>query len=99
MTSEQLPRRGPSLAERSAASGIGDPAARRPAVVDPARHCWVQAAEPWPGRWPGLLVEWRRDSAGDWQGRAVFAVPGVGGTQLVECWVEAGRLTPVREVP
>ncbi|MBA2717105.1 MAG: hypothetical protein H0U51_08650, partial [Propionibacteriales bacterium] len=43
-----------------------------------------------PGRWAGLLAEWRQDpDAGGWQGRVVYAVDDGGSTVLVEAWVHA----------
>ena len=93
---------GPTLAERSAA--------RTPAevTVDPdlaalqdrpravlTRHCWVTVPDS-PGRWAGLLAEWRQDTdAGGWQGRVVYAVDDGGGAVLVEAWVHARHLQPV----
>jgi len=39
------------------------------------RHCWVTGLPECPGRWAGLLAEWRQDTeAGGWQGRLVYAV-------------------------
>jgi hypothetical protein len=94
-SSEGPPRRGPSLSERSALTGIGDAAApaRRPPPADSARHCWVVDHPSWPGRWPGLLVEWRvRDR--QWQGRVVFVVGFEEQARSVECWLDATVLVP-----
>ena len=33
-----------------------------------APHCWVLNPAGAPGRWPGLLLEWRRAN-GEWEGR------------------------------
>jgi len=44
----------------------------RPVLI---RHCWVTGLSECPGRWAGLLAEWRQDrQAGGWQGRVVYAV-------------------------
>ncbi len=91
--------RGRSLADRSALSGIGtgpDPAATRGsgATARPhAQHCWVEDHPGSPGRWPGLLVEWRRGGRHGWQGRVVWAVDdGDGCSVLLEAWVDASHL-------
>ena len=98
------------MAERSAASAAG-PAPAAPAaevVADPelaalqgrprpvlTRHCWVTGLPDCPGRWAGLVAEWRQDSdAGGWQGRVVYAVDEHGRVVLVERWVPAEHLTP-----
>ncbi len=78
-------RRGPTLAERSAASGV------RPIPASSGRHCWVVGIPSAPGRWPGLLAEWRRTAAG-WEGRVIYAVDDDGATVLVEAWVAADAL-------
>ena len=61
----------------------------------PARHCWVVAGLDRAKR-PALLTEWRRDAAGEWQGRVVYLAklrPGEDWT-LVEEWVPAACLLP-----
>lgn len=80
-------RRGPTLAERSAGRADDPPRA------DGGRHCWVVDSPGHPGRWAGLLVEWRRVRDG-WQGRVVYAVPEPtgDGTRLVERWLDSGYL-------
>ncbi len=94
--------RGPTLAECSA---TGTPAE---VGVDPdlaglqnrprpvlTRHCWVTGLPECPGRWAGLLAEWRQDSqAGGWQGRVVYAVDDGASTVMVEAWVPARHLQP-----
>ncbi len=60
-----------------------------------------------PGRWPGLLVEWRAPAApadpepagveipSGWIGRVVYVVDKGGGeVVLVEAWVPAEHLRP-----
>jgi hypothetical protein len=48
-----------------------------------------------PGRWAGLLAEWRQDrESGGWQGRVVYAVDDGCSTVLVESWVAARHLHP-----
>jgi hypothetical protein len=79
----------------------GDGAALRDrvpaATPPPARHCW---AEPpgHPGPWPGLVVEWRKNADGAWEGRCVYVIDGVDptGSRLVERWLPAHCLTPVQ---
>ena len=89
----------PTLAERSGAAArppaerVREPGTR--AVVH--RHCWVQGLGDAPGRWPGLLVEWRQapDGAAGWQGRVVYVVsPGTAAPVVVEAWLAAGHLSP-----
>lgn len=60
------------------AAGVGRPA-----------HCWVSEPPGHPGTWPGLLVEWRRDTEG-WTGRVVFVV---GGAVVVETWLPSDQLS------
>ena len=74
--------RGPTLAERVGAA--------RPDDGGPARrHCWVVDSPGHPGRYPGLLAEWRR-AGGGWEGRVVYALDEPGsGCRLVERWVPA----------
>ena len=86
-------RRGPTLAERRAVGPVG--AARSRPVV--TRHCWVVGLPERPGRWAGLLAEWRQEGAsGRWQGRVVYAVDDDGATVMVEAWVPAAHLEPAR---
>jgi len=94
--------RSPTLAERSA---VGPPAE---AGTDPelaalrdrprpvlTRHCWVTGLSECPGRWAGLLAEWRQETeAGGWQGRVMYAVDDGVATVLVEAWVPARHLQP-----
>lgn len=90
-------RDAPSLAERSGvapASRVEEPPSDSTSRA--ARHCW---AEPpgHPGPWPGLVVEWRRTTRGDWHGRCVYAVtePDGSGVRVIERWLPASCLTPV----
>ncbi len=93
--------RGLTLAERSALAATGDaPTPGSPGSPDRARpvvtrHCWVIGLPHCPGRWAGLLAEWRQDRQdGGWQGRVVYAVDDADGTVLVEAWVAARHLQP-----
>jgi hypothetical protein len=80
------PGRGPSLADRV-----------RPHAPEQAeaRHCWVTDAPGHPGRYPGLLLEWRR-AGNDWAGLVSYAMPEVegAGCRLVQRWVPARCLEP-----
>jgi len=77
--------RGPTLAERVGSAPSGD---RAPAQ----RHCWVVDSPGHPGRYPGLLAEWRRADDG-WEGRVVYALDEPGSAcRLVERWVPAACL-------
>lgn len=94
-------RTGLTLAERSgqpspsAPDGDADRQTRdrvRPVVT---RHCWVRGLPDRPGRWPGLLAEWRQDGgSGRWLGRVVYVVDDAGQAVLIETWVDAEHLTP-----
>ncbi len=92
----------PTLAERSAVGTAGEVGADpelgarqdrpRPVLT---RHCWVIGLPERPGRWAGLLAEWRQDrAAGGWQGRVVYAVDDGAATVIVEAWVHARHLQP-----
>ena len=88
-------RQSPTLAERSALSGISTAQAlEQPAV----RHCWVSGLPDDAGRYPGLLAEWRsvrgQDGKVRWFGRVVYAVDGGDHAVLVEAWVPAEHLKP-----
>lgn len=84
-------RRSPTLAERS---GLRQPSAAR----QEARHCWVIDAPGHPGRFPGLLVEWRRSEHDGWEGRVVYAIDEPGGAaRLIERWLPAACLRPAAE--
>jgi hypothetical protein len=48
-----------------------------------------------PGRWPGLLAEWRRAPDGLWEGRVVYAVAVRDRCVLVEGWLGVHRLEQV----
>ncbi len=95
-------RLGPTLAERSAGGRAGEVDADpelaglqdrpRPVLT---RHCWVAGLPECPGRWAGLLAEWRQDRAGGgWQGRVVYAVDDGAATVIIEAWVPAHHLQP-----
>lgn len=103
-------RDGPTLADRVATGGPGAADPHGP-LAEPRRHCWVHGLPDTPGRWPGLLVEWRvepvrtngaapRQSGAtrpSWVGRVVYAVDDgqTHGVVLVEAWVPARYLRPV----
>ena len=102
-------RDGPTLAER-VAPGVCAAAGPPGPPSEPQRHCWVHGLPNSPGRWPGLLVEWRvvTDRPGpdpprsgvarpSWVGRVVYAVDDdqAGDIVLVEAWVPAQYLRPV----
>jgi hypothetical protein len=59
---------------------------------------WVLAGDG--ARWPGLLIQWRREPAGDghgeggWTGLVVYAVDVDGQPALIQVWVPADRLRP-----
>lgn len=50
-----------------------------------------------PGRWAGLLTEWRREQDyGRWAGRVVYVVDDAGQVVLVEAWIYAEHLSPAQ---
>ncbi len=92
----------PTLAERSAVGTArqvdADPEFAvlqdrpRPVLT---RHCWVTGLSECPGRWAGLLAEWRQDTdAGGWRGPVLYAVDDGAATVIIEAWVPAGHLQP-----
>ena len=66
------------------------------AEQDGGRHCWVVDSPGHPGRWPGVLLEWRRSDRG-WDGLVVYVIPEPhgDGVRLVERWVDAEHLERV----
>lgn len=58
----------------------------------PIRHVWVTDRH---GRLPGLLIEWRKRPDA-WHGRVVHAIKADDGWVIVEEWLPAGLLEPVR---
>jgi hypothetical protein len=90
-------RRGPTLAERS---GVSVPTAVPPEAEEPrrrvvvTRHCWVTGLPDRPGRWAGLLVEWRQADTGEWLGRVAYVVEDDARPVLVEAWLPGTRLRP-----
>ena len=69
---------------------------RDPAAEGGRRHCWVMSTARERGPWPGLILEWRRTSVGDWQARVVY-VPNPRDTSTIEQWFAAALLRPVDE--
>ncbi len=61
----------------------------------PRRHCWVDDPPGFPGRWPGVVVEWRRGASG-WEGRTLLVdVLGTDRPLGLEVWLDASHLTAV----
>jgi hypothetical protein len=77
---------GRTLAERS---GAGPAAEQRVA----GRPCWVIDAPGYPGRFPGIVLEWRR--AGDaWEARVAYAMDDARAARLVERSIANTHLHP-----
>src|SRR4051794_20394253 len=77
---------------------LGDPAEpagrdRSPRREAVARHCWVTDPAGVRGRWPGVVLEWRRRE-GRWQGRAVVVVLAGQDQQVVCAWFDQDDLAP-----
>jgi hypothetical protein len=60
------------------------------------KHCWVLNPPGAPGRWPGLLLEWRQTPSGRWEGRVADAAHLQNGHALVELWLPAELLHATR---
>jgi hypothetical protein len=76
----------------------GRPAKPPAATPCPVKHCWVTVPVDGGAPRPGLLLEWRKDVGGRWEGRVVYAAelrPGRWAT--VEEWVGEGVLDPLQE--
>jgi hypothetical protein len=83
-----------SLAERTSGKfRVGSQTAQpsRSGTAAGGRHCWVIDPPGAPGRWPGLLSEWRLGPTG-WQGLVAYVVPTERGAVLMQEWVDAQRL-------
>ena len=76
----------------------GDAAGAPPTRSTLAQHVWLLDAPGQPGRWPGLLVEWRRQDAGGWEARVVYAAPDADRPsvpRVLERWLPGECLRPV----
>jgi hypothetical protein len=60
----------------------------------PPRHCWVLNPPSAPGRWPGLVVEWRT-AGGHWEGRVVVVLGRGRDAAVLDVWMREEQLTPV----
>lgn len=81
---------------RAGAGRPGDPspAAHVERPTGPAKHCWVRAPVDAGSRRPGLLLEWRKDEIGRWEGRVVYVAQLRPDTWvLVEEWLAADLLS------
>lgn len=82
-------RRGPTLAERSAASGLTP----TPAQTRRRRHCWVQNPSGTGDPCPGLVLEWKRGQDG-WVALTAYLVEDGRDSVLVQGWLHASLLRP-----
>lgn len=57
------------------------------------RHVWVAMSRYEVDAYPGLVVEWRRESHG-WVARVAYVPGEQGDGTLVERWIEAKHLRP-----
>ena len=84
-------RRGrPTLAERGILPPI--PGEAGPPV---GRHCWITDPPGMPGRWAGVLVEWRR-SGDAWEGLVSYVALVGGRPAVLQAWLDARRLAAVQ---
>lgn len=84
-------RRGPNLAQRSAATRVAEGGADLEELR--RRHCWVIGPAQDPGPWPGLVLEWHRDAEG-WRARVVYLTDADGAQTVVQTWLDARLLRP-----
>jgi len=61
------------------------------------RHCWVVDAPDVPGRWPGVLLGWKRDQDG-WLGRVILGAEGRHGMVSMTLWVRGEHMQPVHRL-
>lgn len=59
-----------------------------------ARHCWVVNLAGYPGRWPGLLLQWSYTGQ-RWVGRVTVAAEDDNGPVMITLWVAAEHLQPL----
>ncbi len=86
------PRDRLTLAQRSELSRTVAPATAPANPPAGARHCWVSGLAEHPGRWPGLVLEWRKATPTIWQGRVVYAVHDGRQPILIEAWLSGACL-------
>lgn len=67
---------------------------RRNADQGSRRFCWVLGTAHESGPWPGLVLEWRRTTEGEWQARVLY-VPYLDHSTSVEGWFAASLLRPL----
>ena len=86
-------RGGVPLYARTRASADPPPAPAPPGT-GPAKHCWVRTPVDAGSARPGLLLEWRKDAIGRWEGRVVYAAQLRPGEWItVEEWLAADLLS------
>jgi len=93
---------GPPAASASTSAAAEPPVEGVAAIVrmtsrEP-RHCWVMDPPGYPGRWPGLVLQWALTDADRWAGRAVFAVDTGDHAGLVELWLDQAHLTRAKVI-
>jgi len=81
----------PAAMTQPARTQPAGPPGRRVVVT---RHCWVTDLPDRPGRWAGLLVEWRQAGTGEWLGRVAYVVEDDHRPVLVEAWLSGRQLRP-----
>jgi hypothetical protein len=79
--------------ERARAGRSGPPGAEADRSRLSPRHCWVTDPPAAPGRWPGVVLEWR-PSGERWEGRVVVVVGSGRGVGVIEAWLDEEQLTP-----
>jgi hypothetical protein len=93
-----LGRGGVPLHARARVGEDGPAQPVKEAAAGPAKHCWVKAPVDAGRPTPGLLLEWRKDERGWWEGLVVYTAqlrPGCWVT--VQEWVAADLLADVND--
>jgi hypothetical protein len=68
---------------------------KAPGQVQRARHCWVDSATGDEAVHAGLVIEWRRRSAG-WSALVTYVVDDQGSPVVVTQWLDGALLRPAR---
>ena len=74
--------------------GVDPPSLPSPDTPGPAKHCWVRAPVDAGAPRPGLLLQWRRNDDGRWEGLVVYAAElRPGQWAAVQEWLAADLLS------
>lgn len=63
---------------------------------DPGRrHCWVMQNETRRGPWPGLILQWQRQTNDEWRAFVVYCPDPNRPDEAVQQWFPRGSIRPV----